>query len=1223
MIEKVVLNGEEHKLSPEYKDVRNKPSINGVELKEGDNKIEIIDINIDPDVDIVGEGETPSVINTGTSKSPTLKFSLPKGNKGDTGKVYVPNVDEESGDLNWSLEDNPQSIDSTNIKGPQGERGVGLDVNFTKLDKVTTVNITTDETTPRTLKTFQINDGNDGHNPCLGRLTVVPASFSAAFPDAIEGDYVYVDLYDDTTQTTTTTIYHYVLNGDTLEWDDGTTIDTEHPTFASTQTVESVAIKDLNGNNSTAATGVLSAEAGKELNEKLYGYIDMTSESAALSLPTAKSGAYKNTDDGTDAWYPSGILRSSGVINLNPYIATGYKYLKVTMYQNETNVHGGGFLTFVKRLDTPQTATSFNDLVSGGYLSSVHDAPNKVCINTPSNNNDDNTTFVEIPDDAVGILFQYRISSNSQSETFRKPKEVKCVGNHVNGDVDNMKEIVVDNLLSDNGAKALSAKQGMELGQKLKDVSFSETKVAVVESGNGQNVFSGYIPVISYGTTAQYTYSANSNSRSVVVPVDKTIKAVRFLSRVATSEKITAGYLFLNLGNISPSTIMQSGVDCTKYIVQSWQFDVGATGGVVDKTLNVPIGATHFVAMYYIQAAAPLKSDFYCYKQTGESVVEDIVAKEVALNYGTLTGNKTSQGEIFDVNGRIGMKNEAYSFHKYLCTPFIEASGFFNISNNLTLHGVLLCYDKDVSYIGQMTFQQYNELPNTTEYVKLCGTTANVHSGVTWEVGQITVSGNETESTIRLRSSNIPIENFGTVLSEVPIRFFLRYFNNEDVCLGYNSYAINGNMLTRGYCLNENNITFRDVEGATIDNVSYIRLICAYPKDIDITTSAAPVLYAPNDVVEQILRYETIGGRLIKDRNDYGKTFKMVYNAQVHKHQLDNDNPSPDTDKYYSTMILALPKNYSQEGTPTKLILFKNGATGFDDIFENDEKTGREFPYYEQLSYWVDQGYAVMDFHAGTSKYPKADCFGFATGLASAVSAYNFVINTFNIDTKIYLSCKSLGGYLAHIIIDTGVIPVRAAALLAPAIDNKRYCFGYDTTNGSNNAELYTRDIFIEDMGLEGDSTVIKRASGVPVAQRAYTEAAKTYIKNNIQKLNGFMPMLTGVINKTLDELLVLDCTTAGAFDDVKRLHKIPTKYWVATDDTNTPYNIAANYVKTCQNTFSPVYLRTMPSGRGAHNSVDSHANAPKVASITTRLGIVRTNVPVAYVEALDFLEGF
>lgn len=85
MIEKVVLNGEEHKLSPDYKDVRNKPSINGVELKDGDNKIEIIDINIDPDVDIVEEGETPSVTNIGTPKSPTLKFSLPKGDKGDEG----------------------------------------------------------------------------------------------------------------------------------------------------------------------------------------------------------------------------------------------------------------------------------------------------------------------------------------------------------------------------------------------------------------------------------------------------------------------------------------------------------------------------------------------------------------------------------------------------------------------------------------------------------------------------------------------------------------------------------------------------------------------------------------------------------------------------------------------------------------------------------------------------------------------------------------------------------------------------------------------------------------------------------------------------------------------------------------------------------------------------------------------------------------------------------
>ena len=38
--------------------------------------------------------------------------------------------------------------------------------------------------------TFQINDGNDGHNPCLGRLNAVPDNLAIMFPDAVAGAYL-------------------------------------------------------------------------------------------------------------------------------------------------------------------------------------------------------------------------------------------------------------------------------------------------------------------------------------------------------------------------------------------------------------------------------------------------------------------------------------------------------------------------------------------------------------------------------------------------------------------------------------------------------------------------------------------------------------------------------------------------------------------------------------------------------------------------------------------------------------------------------------------------------------------------------------------------------------------------------------------------------------------------------------------------------------------------
>lgn len=141
--------------------------------------------------------------------------------------------------------------------------------------------------------------GVPGHNPCLGRLNVVPADFAIVFPDAIAGDYVYVDIYDSTTQTTTTTIYHYV--DDTNGWDSGTVIDAEHPTLASGQAVTSVHIKNLNGVDDPDVQGVLSAEAGKELNYKIGGDYSFT-------LTINSTQEHSSTLDRENIYIPSGSM---------------------------------------------------------------------------------------------------------------------------------------------------------------------------------------------------------------------------------------------------------------------------------------------------------------------------------------------------------------------------------------------------------------------------------------------------------------------------------------------------------------------------------------------------------------------------------------------------------------------------------------------------------------------------------------------------------------------------------------------------------------------------------------------------------------------------------------------------------------------------------------------------------------------------------------------------
>lgn len=344
MIEKVVLNGEEHKLSPDYKDIRNKPSINGVELKEGDNKIEIIDINIDPDVDIVEEGETPSVINTGTSKNPTLKFSLPKGDTGDTGNAYVPSVDE-NGNLSFTNTPNdelPSELPSYPIKGP---RGIGLTASSSKAGKTTKVTISKDDTSEDVVDTFDIEDGADAINPFKGWFISLDALKAAH--TAVSGDYAYVK---GTTSSDPVKIYEYSSSDADNHWtDSGREFNSENDqTFATSQNLNEVEITQ--GLNTGGINNVPSAEAVKGLNIEVNG--DLVQLSDIISKATEVVADI--TSNGWDGSPVSGSKRAGRLS-----IKDEYKQIRV-VGNNTTNTYFF-FATKAIPSNTDLTLTQLND----------------------------------------------------------------------------------------------------------------------------------------------------------------------------------------------------------------------------------------------------------------------------------------------------------------------------------------------------------------------------------------------------------------------------------------------------------------------------------------------------------------------------------------------------------------------------------------------------------------------------------------------------------------------------------------------------------------------------------------------------------------------------------------------------------------------------------------------------------------------------------------------
>lgn len=568
----------------------------------------------------------------------------------------------------------------------------------------------------------------------------------------------------------------------------------------------------------------------------------------------------------------------------------------------------------------------------------------------------------------------------------------------------------------------------------------------------------------------------------------------------------------------------------------------------------------------------------------------------VNLGYGALSDceirNQNKEMYYHGTNFMKAVFNLGDFFSHRRTDKFIKAKGYVNFDSVPV--GVLYEYDNRCSFIASRKIEKNNILNNATEYIKIHVIQTEAESSVTWTQGNFE---DETKNDVRISSEAISLSDIDAFVLNDYQKIMFRFFDSNDELLassyGYYGHFVNVDMIKQYFSPNDESLTF--------DDVAYIRVIVGFQDDTPISIIDAPKAYkyGENQINSvTISSYSEFSEAF--NKNKYSTTNNILYPTKTNE----------DSELYYSKMLLKLPKSYSSTGKPTKLIFFKTGSRGFQNIETSN------FFYDAYINYWVDEGYAVMDCHGGTSKYPTNDSFGMPTNLASISAAWNYLINNYNIDpTGLYISAKSLGGYTAHQLIFNRNIPVKAAALLAPAIDNKRYCFGY---------YRFQRENFAADAGLEGDLSVLQQGNDTTSISNTvqFTDEFRTLVKGNISQLTGYMPMVSGVVNKTIDELLALDPEDQNSYHDVVRVVTVPTRYWVAKDDVDTPYNIADNFVRSAQNGNSPVSMRTMPSGTGGHHSVDNSENAPKT-TITTRLGVTYTDFPVAWVEALNFMERY
>lgn len=325
----------------------------------------------------------------------------------------------------------------------------------------------------------------------------------------------------------------------------------------------------------------------------------------------------------------------------------------------------------------------------------------------------------------------------------------------------------------------------------------------------------------------------------------------------------------------------------------------------------------------------------------------------------------------------------------------------------------------------------------------------------------------------------------------------------------------------------------------------------------------------------------------------------------------------------YTNGLLRLPPNYDPEGDPVPLIYFAHGSSSYQTLNSSVISSSHE-PF---LQYLLDEGYAIFDCYgwANVLSYTVGSQWAGHIGMACVTQGIEHVLRNYNIDkNNIFVMGKSLGGLQALNMAFESGLNVKAVGPFAPAIDTLDCVPGY--------RHLPRRAVFIDfGLPLSGNDENLRFAESV--ALNAAPAAYQNIISQNASAFVGYNPAWRNLIGLDPDEMVDAEIHSSGYLGGANNVAEIvaaksricntPVKIWVAPDDTAVSYQLADAFVQSIKNSGGRAELRTMPNGTGGHGSTDTDANAQKVASITTKLGIEHTNVPVAYVEVVEWFRQF
>lgn len=143
---------------------------------------------------------------------------------------------------------------------------------------------------------------------------------------------------------------------------------------------------------------------------------------------------------------------------------------------------------------------------------------------------------------------------------------------------------------------------------------------------------------------------------------------------------------------------------------------------------------------------------------------------------------------------------------------------------------------------------------------------------------------------------------------------------------------------------------------------------------------------------------------------------------------------------------LLLPKTYTENGTPTRLIITCHG--------HNDNSTNMVRGYRAYANYFAHQGYAVLMVDGGAAGTYN---MGNAASVGSVIGAYKYVKQYYNIYDDVFLKGNSMGGLSSMSVACSGEIPILAEVQESPVLSLYRqgFCYGWTGDNAKWISSFY------------------------------------------------------------------------------------------------------------------------------------------------------------------------